>query len=128
MGWFRFGRRTSIASDAAALRRSGADLAITATVPQGLRSTKANLVQAKLGTVNELPVDERERLIGQIRDMSRLTRSPKVMEIPVVNGDREPRMLSGTRLLAGEGSRGLALPEYVVARITTTLDGETVLR
>jgi hypothetical protein len=72
-----------------------------------------------------LDSDEHERLIGQVRDMSRLTRSPKVMEIPIVGGEREPRMLSGTRLLAGKSSRGLALPEYVVARITTTLDGDT---
>jgi len=105
---------------------SGADLAITATVRQGFRSIdKAILVQAKLGAVNELPADERERLIGQVRDMSRLTRSPKVMEIPVIRGTPEPRILSGTRLLAGKSSRGLALPEYVVARITTTLDGDT---
>src|SRR5882672_3847430 len=81
---------------------SGADLAITATVRQGFRSIdKAILVQAKLGAVNELPADERERLIGQVRDMSRLTRSPKVMEIPVIRGPPEPRILSGTRLLAG---------------------------
>ena len=34
-------------------------------------------------------------------------------------------MLSGTRVLAGKASRGLPLADYVVARITTTLDGDT---
>jgi hypothetical protein len=105
---------------------SGADFAITATVRQGASSIeKAILVQAKLGGLNELSKDERERLVGQVRDMSNYTRSPKVMVVPIVDGIRQPRMLSGRRILAGKSPRGFALPEYVVARITTTLDGDT---
>jgi hypothetical protein len=57
--------------------------------------------------------------------MSTYTRSPKVMVVPLVDGIREPRMLSGRRILAGKNPRGFALSDYVVARITTTLDGDT---
>lgn len=105
---------------------SGADFAITATIRQEVRSIeKAILVQAKLGGLDELSKDERERLVGQVRDMSTYTRSPKVMVVPIVDGVREPRMLSGRRILDGESPRGYALSDYVVARITTTLDGDT---
>lgn len=78
---------------------SGADFGITATIRDGRRSIdKAILVQAKLEDIDELANAERERLIDQVRDMRHLTRSPKVMVAPLVNGIREPRMLSGTRL------------------------------
>ena len=105
---------------------SGADFAITAIVRQGHSSIeKAILVQAKLGGLDELSQDEHERLVTQIRDMTRHTRSPKVMVVPLVNGAREPRMLSGRHILSGQSPRGIALPEYVTTRVTTTLDGDT---
>ena len=105
---------------------AGADFAITATIQQGdRRIEKAILAQTKLGTLDELSTRERKRLLDQVRNMRRLTRSPKVMVVPLIDGVREPRMLSGARVLAGETPRGLRLSDYVVARITTTFDGDT---
>lgn len=105
---------------------SGADLAITATISDGRESIrKAILVQAKLGSLDQLANDEYERLLGQIQDMKRLTRAPKVMEIPDSNGTRVPQMVSGNRILAGARYRSFRLADYVVARVLTTLDGDT---
>ena len=105
---------------------SGADLAITAIIEQNGRALrKAILSQAKLGRFDQLSRTERERLIRQIRQMRRLTRSPKVMLIYELDGRREPRMASGNGILIGRYSKGLSLPDYFVARVLTTLDGDT---
>lgn len=110
----------------AAERWSGADLAITATIVQNGRALrKAILSQAKLGRFEQLSRTEQERLIRQIHHMRRLTRSPKVMVIDEVDGGREPRMASGNSILIGRHSKGLSLPDYFVARVLTTLDGDT---
>jgi hypothetical protein len=119
---------TSITSigPTSAERWAGADFAITATVRQGTGAIrKAILTQVKLGGLDELPRAEAERMIAQVWDMRRLTRSPKVMVVPTVNGAREPRMLSGVRLSEGHSSPGQSLPQYFVARVLTTLDGDT---
>ena len=105
---------------------SGADFAITATIRDARRSIdKAILVQAKLDDLDDLTSAEHARLVGQVRDMRELTRSPKVMVVPLVNGIREPRMHSGNRIFEGARPRGQSLADYVVARITPTLDGDT---
>lgn len=110
----------------AAERWSGADLAITADIQQGdLRVTKAILVQAKLGGLRNLPPSEHKRLIGQIHDMRRHTRSPKVLLIREIDGRREPEVASGVRIAGELPTRPMALPDYVVRRILTTLDGDT---
>jgi hypothetical protein len=57
--------------------------------------------------------------------MRRLTRSPKVLVVPLVDGRREPRMLSGVRLTESLPSVGHSLPDYFVARVMTTFDGDT---
>lgn len=106
--------------------RYGADLAITADVSDGAREIrKAILVQAKLGRVWDLSSSKLEKLQGQIRKMQRLTRFPKVLEIPIENGVRIPRMLSGNRVAAGELSSGVPLEDYFTRRVLTTLDGDT---
>ena len=75
---------------------SGADFAITATIRDARRSIdKTILVQAKLDDLDDLTSAEHERLIGQVRDMRDLTRSPKVMVAPLVNGIRETFELPG---------------------------------
>jgi hypothetical protein len=105
---------------------SGADFAITATIRDARRSIeKAILVQAKLDDLDDLTVAEHARLIGQVRDMRNLTRAPKVMVAPLVNGIREPRMHSGNRIVEGARPRGQSLADYVVARIIPTFDGDT---
>lgn len=105
---------------------AGADLAITATISDQTRTIqKAIMVQAKLGALSELEPRERSKLLGQVRDMKRLTRSPKVMELPTSNGRRCPRIISGNRLLDNGPYRSMALEDYVVARVLTTLDGDT---
>ena len=107
-------------------RWSGADFAISATIRDGRREIrKAILAQAKLGSFEELPAREQTRLLDQVKNMRRLTRSPKVMVVPTINGRRQPRMLSGVRLSENRKSVGHTLPDYFVARVLTTLDGDT---
>jgi hypothetical protein len=105
---------------------SGADLAITATISDGEATIrKAILIQAKLGKIDDLDTEKLERLRHQIRDMKKLTRSPKVMDIPEQDGVRTPRIISGTRILHNDPFRPFSLESYVVARVLTTLDGDT---
>jgi hypothetical protein len=106
--------------------RIGADIAITAEIVRGTtRVRKAILVQAKLGRVADLPANDRNRLRGQVQRMRSHTRSPKVMEIPEANGIRDPRVLSGRRLLGDGVRRSVPLPGYITSRVLTTLDGDT---
>jgi|HubBroStandDraft_6_1064221.scaffolds.fasta_scaffold15281_3 hypothetical protein len=105
---------------------SGADLAITANIRRGEFSiTKAILGQAKLGGLRDLPRREHGRLVEQIQDMRRLTRSPKVLLIRQMDGRREPEMASGVRIVEGKETTPLSLPDYFVRRVLTTLDGDT---
>jgi hypothetical protein len=107
-------------------RWSGADLAITADIGRGnLAVSKAILAQAKLGDLGELSSGEHERLVGQIRDMRGLTRSPKVILIRELDGRREPMVASGTRISENVHTQPLSPPDYFVRRILTTLDGDT---
>jgi len=107
-------------------RWSGADFAITADISRGdLRVTKAILAQAKLGEPVDLAAAERGRLVAQIQDMKRLTRSPKVLLVRELDGLREPLMASGNAIAEGLDARPLTLPDYFVRRILTTLDGDT---
>jgi hypothetical protein len=83
----------------AAERWSGADLAITAEITRGnLTVRKAILAQAKLGELDDLPSSERGRLVGQVVEMRRFTRSPKVILIRELGDTREPLVASGTRI------------------------------
>jgi hypothetical protein len=105
---------------------SGADLAITAEIRKGdLSVSKAILAQAKLGSLEELPPTERGRLVGQIREMRILTRSPKVLLVRELDGRREPQVASGVRIAEELPTTPLSLPEYFVRRVLTTLDGDT---
>ncbi|MEZ5442606.1 MAG: hypothetical protein R3F15_14115 [Lysobacterales bacterium] len=61
----------------------------------------------------------------QINKMKGVVSSPKVMEIPTTNGRRRPAMVSGNKVFHDSPYRPMQLPEYFVARITTTLDGST---
>lgn len=104
----------------------GADFAITADIRSGeLAVQKAIVAQAKRGSLAELPKGERERLIGQVRQMRNYTRSPKVMLIPESDGERRPAMISGVRLVGGFGSKPVGLSDYFVRRVLPTLDGDT---
>jgi hypothetical protein len=106
--------------------RLGADIAITADMEQEDRQIrKAILVQAKLGVIPDLSTSELNRLRQQVRQMQRHTRSPKVMEIPESDGSREPRILSGRRLIEGGVRHSVPLPSYFTSRVLTTLDGDT---
>ena len=110
----------------AAERWSGADLAITADIQQAeFRVSKAILAQAKLGSLENFSRSERDRLIGQIREMRRLTRSPKVLLVREINGRREPMVASGVRIAEGLPTQILSLPDYFIRRILTTFDGDT---
>jgi hypothetical protein len=110
----------------AAERWSGADLAITADIQQGnLAVSKAILAQAKLGGLEDLAPKERDRLVGQIIDMRRFTRSPKVILIRELDDRREPLVASGTRIAKSSHTQAMSLPDYFVRRILTTLDGDT---
>lgn len=107
-------------------KKYGADHAITAIVTDGQTTiTKAILVQAKLGCIDDLARKEKESLRKQIKKMKGVVPAPKVMEIPISDGKRYPAVISGNRILEGNGYRPMQLPEYFVARIITTLDGCT---
>jgi len=105
---------------------SGGDFAITADIRRDdLHVAKAILAQAKLGTLEDLSPGDGDRLIGQISHMRALTRSPKVLFIPELDGTREPMMASGVQISRGLPNRGIPLPDYFVRRVLTTLDGDT---
>jgi hypothetical protein len=77
---------------------------------------KAILAQAKLGELDDLPSSERERLVGQIVEMRRFTRSPKVILIRELGDTREPLVASGL------GSRGIYTPRLCRSRIISLGD------
>jgi hypothetical protein len=121
-------RTTNVDSIArgAAENWSGADLAITADILKGdLGITKAILAQAKLGGLEDLRVAESSRLVTQIHKMREFTRSPKVLLVPELEGQREPQVASGVRIAAGVPTEHLPLADYFVRRILTTFDGDT---
>jgi hypothetical protein len=104
----------------------GADFAITATISDGYTTIKkAILVQAKLGKVEKLSPAKKSELKDQIKKMQQLVDAPKVLEIPEESGRRNPAMISGNRILKDETFTPMELPEYFVARVSTTLDGCT---
>lgn len=110
----------------AAENQFGADLAITAEIfGNGNHVRKAILIQAKFGTIAELDDRRRSSLNVQIQKMASITRSPKVMELPLEGNVRAPRIISGQRVLHGEPYRSMALSSYITARVLTTLDGNT---
>lgn len=106
--------------------RYGADHAITATISDGTKKIeKAILVQAKLGSVDDLSTAALEFLKTQIVKMQQLVPAPKVMEIPDEGAQRAPAMISGNNLLNGDPYTPMELADYFAARVTTTLDGCT---
>ena len=110
----------------AAEKWSGADLAITASISEGSQGiTKAILIQSKIGRIDELSPSRKKTLKDQVQKMRNHTRSPKVMEIPVENGQRRPKIISGQKILANESYRSYELSDYFVNRILTTFDGDT---
>lgn len=110
----------------AAEKWSGADLAITASISvKNQEVRKAILLQSKIGRIDELSSSEKKILKEQVQKMKRYTNSAKVMEIPVENGQRRPKIISGQRILANEPYRSYELGDYFVSRILTTFDGDT---
>jgi len=110
----------------AAEKWSGADLAITASVSKGNQGIrKAIMVQSKLERIEKLSPSRKTELMHQVQKMKQLTNSVKVMEIPVENGQRRPRIVSGQKILAGQHYKSYDLSDYFVMRILTTFDGDT---
>jgi len=106
--------------------RLGADHAIIAEISDRARTVhKAILVQAKLGTLDEMTHSEFQSLKQQLTKMKRYVDAPKVMQVPEFEGGRYPQMISGNRVLHEEPYAPMDLPDYFVARVTTTLDGCT---
>ena len=105
---------------------SGADLVITASISDKIHKiTKAILVQSKLGDIDKLNPNQKNKLRDQVQKMKRFTNSVKVMEIPEISGQRRPRIVSGHRVLADEPYTSYDLSDYFVRRILTTFDGDT---
>lgn len=105
---------------------AGADWVITARISDGKTTvSKAILIQSKRGRIEDLPPDELSRLRSQIKDMKRLTRSPKVMETVEYNGVRIPRIVSANRILDGQRYHGYELGAYMTRRVLPTHDGDT---
>ncbi len=110
----------------AAERWSGADLAITATITDGQSTVdKAILVQAKRGELKKLSPKEKSRAQCQIGDMKKLTKAPKLMEIPGDDGRPTPGVYSGNEYHSAGSPRRYELGDYFVNRVLTTLDGDT---
>lgn len=105
---------------------AGADWVITAEISDG-RTTirKAIMVQTKLGQIENLNKTRRKALNGQIKKMRGFTNSPKVMETIEGTDHREPRIVSGNRVLSNEPFRSYSLGGYITGRVLTTLDGDT---
>ena len=111
----------------AAEAQFGADFAITATIsdPRN-RVEKAILFQAKIEDLSKISSAEDKRLRAQLRKMKGITRSPKILEMrSAQSGERMPHVVSGIRYLTGAGYTSIPLPDYVVRRVLTTLDGDT---
>lgn len=107
-------------------KRSGADLAITAEISDKHKSVKkAILVQSKLGSICELSPNRTSELKDQVQKMKRYTKSAKVMEIPVENEQRCPKIVSARKFSKGEAYKSFELGDYFVRRILPTLDGDT---
>lgn len=105
---------------------AGADWVITARISDGRTAvSKAIMIQSKLGPIEDSPPVELSRLRGQIEDMKRLTRSPKVMETVDRNGIRIPRIVSGNRILDGQPYHSYELGAYMTGRVLPTHDGDT---
>lgn len=110
----------------AAEKWSGADLIITASISDRSQEIrKAIMVQSKLGNIDELSPSQKAGLRQQVQKMKRLTNSVKVMEIPVENGQRRPRIVSGQRIVEGKAYKSYELSDYFARRILTTFDGDT---
>jgi hypothetical protein len=104
---------------------SGADLVITAEISDGKKVVrKAILLQAKRGHIDELSPKEKGKLVASIEKMRQLTRSPKVLELGD-DADRHPAVLSGNGILNGGSPHSYDLPDYLVRRVLTTMDGDT---
>jgi len=107
-------------------KRFGADLSITASISyRNQEIRKAILIQSKIGRIDELSPSRKKTLKDQVQKMRNHTRSPKVMEIPVENGQRRPKIIRGQKILANESYRSYELSDYFVNRILTTFDGDT---
>lgn len=105
---------------------TGADLAITAEISDHEKMvTKAILIQAKRGVLEDLPPSELRRLNRQIRTMVRHTRSPKVMDIPFDEREGGPGIYSGKVVIGDKWPMRYSLSNYMVMRVLTTLDGDT---
>jgi hypothetical protein len=110
----------------AAEKWCGADLIITATISDRKQEIKkAIMVQSKLGSVDELSPSQKTDLRDQLQKMKQFTNSVKAMEIPVENGQRRPKMVSGQNIIAGQHYRSYELSDYFASRILTTFDGDT---
>lgn len=106
--------------------RFGADLAITAEIRKDeLEVIKAILAQAKRGGLQDLAPSRREELVGQIQKMRHCTRSPKVVLYRDFDGERQPEVVSGVRIVEGLPVTPVPLADYFVRRVLTTLDGDT---
>lgn len=106
--------------------RTGADLAITATIGNpDKKINKAILIQAKMSQIESMPPSALKVLINQISRMKNHTNAPKVMEVDEIDGKRHPRIISGNRILAQQRYQSLNLEDYFVRRVLTTLDGDT---
>lgn len=109
-------------------RLFGADCAITAQIRgPGVEIVKVIPFQAKKGEIARMGTRESKRLRQQLRMMKEIMRirSPKILEIVEHGGNAVPRVVSGNKYLSGGSYLQMSLADYFVARVLTTLDGDT---
>ena len=111
---------------ASAESRFGADFAITAQIESAkLEVGKAIIFQSKRGPIQYLSRTDRGRLEEQIKKMQRITRAPKILEIDGVHQLGLPRVISAGGYLQGRHYQRPSLPDYIVSKVLTTIDGDT---
>jgi hypothetical protein len=107
--------------------QTGADFSVTADIRQGKEhpTRKTILFQAKKGQVLKFTGRKREDLEKNCKDMLRVQRGPKILEIiDRQDGARELRVMSAHGFMQGLHVQRPEFSEYFIRKIITTIDGD----
>ncbi len=105
---------------------SGADCSVVARIEakHGHTIDKAILAQCKKGSVHKLQGSKKKKTEEQITDMRKLTKHPKLIEIPENDGE-VPNVLSACGLIGGKRVQRQDFGRWIATRVLPTHDGDT---
>lgn len=105
---------------------SGADCSVVARIEDkhGCVIDKAILAQCKRESVKKLQGKIKEKLEEQIGNMRKLTKHPKLIELPERDGE-VPRVISACGYVEGTRLQHQDFGRWVATRVLPTLDGDT---